>query len=656
MQARLIAGGVALMAGVVACVVVGTRVATAEDGRAAAAAGGAPATKPVAAGKSAEVLNFSLIDQQGRYHELRKVERAGGKVVVLFFTGSGCPIGRQNAPKLQAVADAYSAKGVTVWLINATPANDPDPRALDFMFGMGGVAPRGILGDRYPIKGMRGLVGKAAIGDDETLRRETLETLFGPAPLPPILQDEHQLVSRYFDVSRTGETIAIDLATSRVVYRGAVDDQFTEGAKKPAATKKYLVEALEEHLAGKPVTRPRTRAAGCVITYQSPKPEAEVSYAKDVAPLLQRKCVSCHSPGQIGPFAMSDHRKVKGWSAMIRETVLERRMPPWHADPRHGTFENDRSLTGAEANLLMSWIEQGAPRGEGEDPLAAAGRAAKPVNAEWTLGQPDFVVRVPKQEIPATGVIDYRYVDTDFEMPRDGWLRAAVTRPGNPAVVHHIIVRVRYPAGYKDMPQEAYLFTTWVPGLAEREAPADTGMFLPKGAKFNFEIHYTTVGQPQTDETQVGLYLAKEPPKRRLEVRVAESRALNIPPGAADAQHTATYAFKRAATIYELAPHMHVRGAWMKFDLLSPDGKKETLLSVPKYDFNWQDGYWLKPPRDVPAGSWLVVTGGFDNSAANASNPDATKRVQWGPQSWNEMFMGFFTVADAAETAAAAAK
>jgi hypothetical protein len=265
---------------------------------------------------------------------------------------------------------------------------------------------------------------------------------------------------------------------------------------------------------------------------------------------------------------------------------------------------------------------------------------------EWQLGKPDFIVKLPNQEIPATGVIDYRHIDSEFVMPQDAWLRAAVTRPGNPQVIHHIIVRVRYPSGSKAGPGEAFLFTTWVPGLPELELPADTGLFVPKGAKFNFEVHYVTNGEPQTDESAVGLYLAKEKPRMKFETRMCETRDLDIAPGVADAKHTASYCFKKDTRIFALSPHMHLRGKWFKFELLTPDGKRETLLSVPAYDFNWQTTYRLAEPKLAPARSWLVCTGGFDNSAKNPHNPDPSARTRWGPQSWNEMFMGFMDVAE----------
>ncbi|MDB5303219.1 MAG: Alkyl hydroperoxide reductase/ Thiol specific antioxidant/ Mal allergen, partial [Phycisphaerales bacterium] len=437
-------------------------------------------------------------------------------------------------------------------------------------------------------------------------------------------------------------------------YRGAVDDQFSEGAAKPKATHSYLRDALNDLLAGRPVANPVTKAHGCAITYQGPKAE-DISYARDVAPVLQSKCVSCHSPGNVGPFAMSSYEKIKGWSSMIHEVLLDRRMPPWHADPHFGKFSNDRSLTATESQTLTRWIAAGCPRGEGADPLATASNAAHadaaaldaaPAQPAWVLGEPDCLVRIPRQEVPATGTVDYRYIDSSFEAPRDMWLRAAVTRPGNPKVVHHIIVRMRRPADYKGPPSESFLFTTWVPGLAQGECPPGTGLFVPKGARFNFEIHYTTDGHPHADESEVGLYVAKRPAEMLLEVRAAHTRELDIPAGQANAQHTATYYFKRDSVVYGLSPHMHLRGSWFKFELLGPDGHRETLLSVPSYDFNWQTSYRLVQPRHVPAGSWMLCTGGFDNSPQNPNNPDATKRVTWGLQTFDEMFMGFIDLAE----------
>jgi hypothetical protein len=556
------------------------------------------------------VVNFSLLDHQGRHHELH---RADAKVVVLFIAGNGCPIVRQSISKVRSLRGKFADKGVVFWMLNA---NAQDDRA--------------------------------------SIAEEAQEYRVGSIP---ILKDEHQFVARSLGVLRTAEAIAINTRDWTILYRGALDDQLTEGAKKPQPTQKYLEAALTEFLAGQPVSVAKAPVKGCLINFEKAATPgaAPVSYAGEIAPMLQRKCVGCHSAGNIGPFAMTNHKKVKGWSEMIREVLLSKRMPPWHADPHYGKFGNDRSLTADELDKLLRWIEQDCPRGEGEDPLAQI----QPNAERWALGKPDLIASLPKpQSVPATGVLQYRYVESDFEMPHDGWLRAAVVRPDNRKVVHHVIVRVRYPEGAKGRPEEEVFLTSWAPGNTSPECPPGTGKFLPKGAKFNFELHYNTVGKPESDQSELGLYLAKEPPKLVLETRAAENRDFSIPPGEADARTHAVYAFRRETLIYDLIPHMHLRGSWFKYEALYPNGKKETLLAVPNYDFNWQTEYRLAEPKRVPAGTWLLCTGGFDNSPKNPNNPDPSKRVKHGLQSFEEMFMGFMNVAEvesANVTAAAAA-
>lgn len=572
--------------------------------------------------KPGEGANFSLLDYEGKYHELR---RSDARLVVLFFTSYGCPIARQSVPKLHGLRSRFTDQGVTFWLVNSCLSDDP-PDSLTETPGR---------------TRRKSLAPEPELDDPEARRLAVFKRAFGSLP---VLRDEKQLIAHHFGVTRTCETIVLAPKTMIIIYRGAIDDQISEGIQRPKATRNYLADALDEFLAGKTVTTPETPVHGCRITFDLEPAIRLISYSREIAPLLQKHCVGCHSPNNIGPFAMSSYKKVKNWSAMIEEVLLDRRMPPWHADPHYGKFANDRTLTATETRTLLRWIEQGCPRGQEADPLTNSPTSA----VAWTLGQPDFVVRLPAaQDIPATGVLDYRYLDAEFEMPQDAWLCAAVCRPDNAKVVHHIIVRVRYPEDYKEAPTEAYLFTSWVPGLAPEEFPAGTGMFLPKGARFNFEMHYTTIGQPQTDRSELALYLARQPVQRRLEVRASETRDFELPPGQPDIRHFCHYCFKRDALIYALSPHMHFRGSWFKFQLLYADGHRETLLSVPNYDFNWQTSYRFVEPKRVPAGTWMLCTGAHDNSAQNPSNPDPAKRVRWGLQSWDEMFMGFMTVADA---------
>jgi peroxiredoxin len=553
-----------------------------------------------------EVVNFALLDFRGRYFELR---RADAKVVVLFWTGNGCPIARQSVAKLRALRGKFAKQGAVFWMINSNPQDDRQSIAEE--------------------------AGQFRVGSI------------------PILRDDVQAVARTFGVKRTAEAIAISTKDWTIVYRGAIDDQLSEGAKKPSPTEKHLETALTEFFAGQPISRSRAAVSGCLIKFDS-EGEAEaapVSYAKEIAPLLQRKCVSCHSPGNIGPFAMSSYKKVKGWSEMMREVVVARRMPPWHADPLYGRFHNDRSLSPKETRTFLRWIEQGAPRGEGEDPLESAASTA---TADWPLGQPDFILRLPKpQTIPPTGVLSYRYIDAESPLTEDTWVRAAVVRPGNRKVVHHVILRIIYPDTYKDKFNQEYLFTSWAPGNTAPAFPEGTGKFIPKGSRFNFEMHYNTIGREEVDQSEVGFYALKEPPAMELKTLGVETRDFSIPPEEADARSFAVQGFKRETILYDLVPHMHLRGSWFKYEALYPDGTRETLLSVPNYDFNWQTEYRLAQPKRLPAGTWLLCTGAHDNSAKKPSNPDPAKRIRFGPQSWDEMFIGFVNVAEVPSEAAA---
>ena len=549
-----------------------------------------------------DVLNFSLLDYRGKHHELRRTD---ARVVVLFWTGNGCPVARQSVSKLRALRSKFGSEGVAFAMVNSNPA---DTR--------------------------------------EAIAAEAEEFRVGSIP---VLKDDLQTVANAYKVRRTGEAIAVDTKKMKVIYRGAIDDQLTAGAKKPQPTEKYLETALKQFVAGEPVTRAEAPVHGCLIAFED-APKTEVSYVKEIAPILKNKCVSCHSPGNIGPWAMSNHKKVKSMSAMIAETILAKQMPPWHADGAPGIFHNDRSLTADETKLLLRWIEQGCPPGPGEDPLP--GSAPAPV--EWALGTPDIVIPLPgTEQIPATGVVPYRYVDADVEMPRDSWIRAGVVRPDNKRVVHHVIVRVKYPPGAKHRPEEEVFFTSWAPGNTSLEFPGGTGKFLPKGARFNFELHYNTTGKAETDRSELGLYFMSATPKMVLETRTAESRDLNIPPGEPDARSFCMYHFKRDTLIFDLIPHMHLRGSWFKYEALYPDGKRETLLSVPRYDFNWQTEYRFAEPKRVPAGTWMLCTGAHDNSTMNPANPDPKRRVKWGLQSHEEMFMGFMNVSEIPQVATA---
>lgn len=545
----------------------------------------------------AEVLNFALLDQQGRMHELR---RTGGQAVVLYFTANACPVARLSASKVQALRQKYAPQGVEVVMVNSSPADDR-----------------------------------------KSISKEMQEL---HAWHVPVLKDDTQGVARHLGVRRTGEVVAISTKDWSLFYHGAIDDQMVEGAQKPEPTERYLETALDEFLAGKPVSRPTSAARGCVIQFEGGiGPDATpVSYSKEVAPILQQKCVGCHSKGNIGAGAMVNFAKVHGMAAMIEEVLLDRRMPPWDLDPQIGRFANDHSLSVAEAGTLLRWVHQGADRGEGPDPLE--GYVAKPAE-EWPLGKPDIILRMPKaEEVPATGVIPYRHVEVQAGNPNEAWVGAIYVKPGNKKVVHHLIARLKE-GGFKNHLGMNEMFVGWAPGTTQAGFPKGTGKHLPANARFDFELHYTASGSAQTDQSEVGLYLLPAKPAARFESVEALNYQFEIKPGDPESPTEAMYCFKQEATLYSVAPHMHLRGKWAKFELLTPSGKRETLCSVPRWDFNWQQTYSLEKPRKIPAGSWVVVSGGFDNSQANPANPDPKKTVHWGEQSFDEMFIGYWNVA-----------
>ena len=548
-----------------------------------------------AAAAPAEVSNFALYDLRGNLFELR---RSQASAVVLFFTMNGCPVARQSAAKLSALRERYAERGIDVYMVNASSGDD-----------------------------------RASIAKE----MKELRT-----PYLPVLKDDTQGVARHLGATRTAEAFAISTKDWTVFYRGAIDDQAVEGAQKPAATEKYLENALDEFLAGKPIANAKTPARGCVLAFDGGEgpDSAPVSYAKDVAPILQKNCVSCHSPGNIGSWSMSGHRKIKSMSAMIEEVILARRMPPWDADPAIGKFRNAPALKLTEAQTLLRWVHQGAPRGDGDDPLADLKVS---VAADWPLGQPDIVLRLPTpQEIPATGVLKYRHIEVLAHNPTEAWVGAVWVRPGNSKVVHHVLARIK--GGPKDHTGGNAMFVGWAPGATLGAFPENSGKLLPPNAKFDLEMHYTTNGSPQTDQTEIGLYLLKEKPPLRYESVPVVNDTFEIRPGEAGAAAQAMYGFKKAATLHSVTPHMHLRGRSMKFETLYPDGRRETIAAIPRYDFNWQVTYQLLQPKKIPAGTWAVLSGTWDNSARNPSNPDPKKTIHWGDQSFDEMFLGWYNV------------
>ena len=548
------------------------------------------AVNSIAAAAPKEVPDFAMLDTRGRYYQLR---RNDAKVVVLFFTANGCPVARQSVRRLRQLQEDFAEQGARVWMVNSNSGDDRN-----------------------------------------SIRKEAEEFRFGTLP---VLMDETQGVAAMLHVQRTATVVAIETTGYTIIYQGAIDDQLVEGGQKPEAKEHYLRVALSQYFAGKPIETTRTTARGCLITFG----KETISYTKQVAPILAQKCFGCHSSGNIGPIKLSNYDKVHGVSDMIQEVVLARRMPPWHADRQYGVFENNSALSLDESRTLLRWIEQGAKRDEGDDPLAAE----VPPSSDWALGKPDIIVSLPEVEkIPATGVLDYRRIKVKAPFEEDVWVKGVVAKPGNSRVVHHIIVRVKAPGQKGDDPDDAFLIG-WAPGGPEIYFPEGTGKYIKKGSILDFEMHYTTSGREEEDQSSIGLYLHQEKPAMQLKTHAAYSQEFEIPPGDSGHVTTAKYVFEQDSYLFDMSPHMHLRGKWFKFEALYPNGKRETLLSVPRYDFKWQHTYRLKEAKRMPKGTWILCTGAFDNSSGNPDNPNPKVPVYWGDQSFNEMFIGFMGVA-----------
>jgi len=532
----------------------------------------------------APVNDFALLDQNGKFHHLYYLSDA--KAVVLMAHDNECAATAGAVADLEHTKETFADRGVEFLMINV---------------------------------------------DDS--RQSVAAQIKQTGTSIPVLVDEMQLVGPSLQLQRAGEVLVIDPKGWKVAYRGPL-------ARKSGNA--LLTGALDAVLAGKPVKSSKVAAKGCALkvgTQQRNQAGKNISYAQQIAPLLADNCVTCHRTGGIGPFPMSSHAIVQGFSPMIREVILTRRMPPWHADPHVGTFEGARSLTKEQAQTLVHWIEAGSPRGDGPDPLAALNKQWP----EWVFGEPDLVVKVPAYDVPATGTVDYQRYTIPNNTGRDIWIRASDTLPGDRSVVHHVLVGVydpKLPDRERAVRASSGELGAYVPGNGPVMYPEGTGVLVPKDCSFAFQLHYTTSGKASRDETRVGFYFSKEPPQYEFKTAVMFKPTIKIPANTKAYTDSTTYEFPREVIVYSLTPHAHYRGSASNFVARYPDGREELLLSVPKYDFNWQTTYSLVTPLRIPAGTRIVHSTTYDNSAQNPANPDPNRVVPWGEQSWDEMLYG----------------
>ncbi len=545
--------------------------------------------------------NFQLTDHTRLSHELHYFKDA--KAIVLMTQVNGSKLSQAAATELEKLQAAYKGKGVLFYMLNSKDTRDA------------------------------AAVEARAQGYDI-----------------PVLIDEAQLVGESLGVQKEAEVFVVDPQNAfKIAYHGPLNEGFAKGGATGGEA--YTANAIDAVVGGKAVTKARLDVtAGQSVAFPLREKSAEfknISYSKDISPILKDKCVTCHQKGGIAPFAMNSYEIVKGTAPMIRESVRAERMPPYFADPHIGHFNNDQGMTTKETQTLIHWIEAGAPRGAGPDVLKdTAGEAP-----EWPsyLGKPDAIVDLPAFNVPATGIVEYKNQRVDNPFKEDTWLRAISIKPGDRTVLHHVVSnhvpdpklpRAKIPGGSVG---------SYTPG-AEAQVIADgAGAPVPGGGKLNFQMHYTTTGKASTDRTQVGFYTLKAPPKYIKRSTVIFDFGLTIPAGEARHKEVAYLTVPADMYIYTLYPHSHYRGYHVELMEKASDGKETMMLSLPKYDFNWQRDYDPVEPILVKKGTKLIATWVFDNSTNNkkltAANKDAdgspiasyNDTVRTGEQSHQEM-------------------
>jgi peroxiredoxin len=558
------------------------------------------------------VADFLLDAVDGRRVRLEE-DVAGRTLTVLAFTSTGCPITKLLAPRLGRTEKQYRARGVRFLGV--------DPNIQDTAAEV------------------------ATFAKDAGIEF-------------PILLDPQHVVTDRLGVTRTTEVFVLD-ADFQLIYRGAVDDQYSVGAQKPAPANDYLIDALESGLAGETIDTARTDAPGCLIGRVADE-GSTVTYWRDVAPILWKNCAECHRPGQPGPMELLDYDDAKGWATAIAEVTGKGIMPPWNADPRHGRFKNARGLTETEKATLARWSAGGAKEGARADAPVAPPVFADP---EWAIGKPDLVVALPEeQKIPAEGVVPYRYVTVDPHLDHDVWVQQIEIRPGDRAVTHHVMTFL-VPPGVEPMNAlnngddalGSLEFAANVPGGRPIRLPDGHGRLVRAGSRFLFQLHYAPNGKATVDRTRLGMVFSRVPVTVEARTYAIVDMNIAIAPFDDAATFSVEHVFQEPARLTGLAPHMHLRGRSFRFELERAGEPASILLDVPRYDFRWQHDYMLEQPIAMRPGDKLRVTAVFDNSPANPNNPDPRKRVRWGDQTFEEMLVGFIGYdVDAAAPAKAA--
>jgi mono/diheme cytochrome c family protein len=522
------------------------------------------------------------------------------KAIVLFFTSTDCPIARRYLPRLAEMEGRDRPRGVAFVAV--------DDGAGDSIVEM----------------------AEQAVEQDVAF---------------PFVRDDGGAAARALGVERLGTAVVLD-GERRLRYRGRVDSQFrlTGAAAEPGRAD--LAEAIDDVLAGREVRVAETVVDGCAITFPAPRePERAPTFARDVAPILQRHCQDCHRAGGSAPFPLLSFDDAAARAATIAEVVRDERMPPWFASASHGAFANRRGLSADERRTIVDWVATGAARGDASElPPPRTFPASR-----WAIGEPDLVIRMAEPfPIPATGTVEYQYVVLPHVFLEDTWVRAIQILPDDPRTMHHC--NLGWARLGEKFDENRNFLTGQVPGGEPMSLDPGVACLIPKGAVLGLEIHWVTTGQPEKGSISVGFAFPREVVHKRIRHLVMTSLRFAIPPGEPAWPVRASRTFDGDATGVGMFSHMHVRGRDMTFRATAPDGREETLLSIPNYSFDWQLAYrWAPGTKHFAKGTRVDCVAHYDNSTWNPFNPDPKATVRFGRQTVDEMFYGYLFYVDDAE-------
>lgn len=530
-----------------------------------------------------------------KFKDIRYLERSldnfgSPKAYAIAFTTNACPLAQRYTPVFAALEKEFAPQGVQFVFVN-TGGADTIMDMAQFMLDYG------------------------------------VDT--------PVVKDVHGGVIKALGITRTPQVVLLD-AERKLRYRGRIDDQFRLGGERPEPTRKDLHEALTELLAGKDISVPETQAEGCLITYaELPKPAEPITYNKHVAPILNKNCVQCHHKDGGAPFSLEGFEKAVAYGDMVGEVVSEERMPPWYAHPEHGTFENDARLKPEDRLAIEQWVAGGMPQGDGPAPES-------PVlnNAEWRI-EPDIIIQARQNNVIAsTGFVPYVYTLLPHKFEKDTWVDQIEIKSSNPRVMHH--ANLFYSPHGLDFVRSENFLTGQVPGGAPATVPPGHALLIKAGATLGLQLHYVTTGKPEVDRPSVAIRFARGPITKKLYYKIIDDNKFAIPPQARAHAVNSFAKMETDSTLIAMFSHMHLRGRDMSFIAHYPDGSKETLMSLPNYNFNWQLAYHVEPgKKTLPEGTKVEVLSHFDNSAFNPYNPDPNKVIEEGPQTVDEMMQGF---------------